>query len=147
MEELLDCMDGRDYHNDQRLIQQRQHDVRSCPATEFEGLTRTQLLDKLEDAITKYDQLLLNTQHLAAMNRPTEREYRSVARFVKHRAPLVSGEADYIYHKLDVVTLRPGRETAWLDHAVLSMVRRLPKRVTNFLYRKNVRSIIGRRYM
>lgn len=138
IERLLDFMDGRDDTNNKRLLRQRETDVESCPATKFEGLTRTQLLDRLEDTMAKYDQLLINAQHLAAINRPTEREYRSVASFIKHQAPLVDGEVDYIYHKSDVVTLRPGRETAWLDHAVLTMAKRLPKRLIDLLYRKNV---------
>lgn len=101
-------------------------------------MTRSDILDQIEIALESYDQLLLHTQQLAGLNRPTEREYRSVARFVGTGRTLVDGEADFIYHKLDIASLRPGRETAWLDHALFMLVKLLPRKISALIFEKKV---------
>ena len=71
-------------------------------------------------------QLLLQAQQLAAMNKPSNRDHRSVLQYIEDTGPLFDGEDDFIDRKEDLVTLRPGRECAWLDafvERVLKFVR------------------------
>lgn len=60
--------------------------------------------------------LLLKAQQLKALDRPSNRDYRSVLHFMENDGgQLFEEEMDFIYEKEDLVTLRPGREHAWLD--------------------------------
>ena len=52
------------------------------------------------------------------MNRPADRDQRSVHSFLSNVRPLLEGEDDFIRRKEDLVTLRPGRESAWLDKVI-----------------------------
>jgi hypothetical protein len=108
MEAELDRIDWRDKFNNLNALKCRIRDERR----DQDGETRKGLLAQVEETMLKYHKLLLNAQQLAAANRPPERDYNSVASFVRHKKPLIEGEDDFIYNKEDLITLRPGRESA-----------------------------------
>lgn len=137
MEKELDYIDTRDKREDVYALQRRMYDERRNLA----GETRKQLLGRIEEALLKYDQLLLNSQQLVGANRPTDREHRSVVYFIRHKAPLAEGEANYIWHKDDLMTLRPGRETAWLDSIVTRILRTLPRKAMKKVFCREVRKL------
>lgn len=61
-------------------------------------------------------------------NRPSEKEFTSVRNYIEgEHWPVEGEEASYILHKDDLVTLRPGREHAWLDRLIETMLRLLHK--------------------
>ena len=61
-------------------------------------------------------ELLLKAQQLKALERPSDRDYRSVLSFMEYDGgQLYEEDMGFIYKKEDLVTLRPGREYAWLD--------------------------------
>lgn len=62
------------------------------------------------------------------MNRPENFDYKSVLNFMeKNGTPqLCEDESEFILHKEDLITLRPGREDAWLDRVVEKTLRLLP---------------------
>jgi hypothetical protein len=60
-----------------------------------------------------------------AFNKPANSEYKSVETHIHNTKPLVREEGSFIYHKDDFVTLRPGREHAWLDSSIEKMLRLL----------------------
>lgn len=62
--------------------------------------------------------LLANAQRLVAFNRPASRDYRSVETYCHNTKPLIQSEGEFIRRKEDFITLRPGRENAWLDAVV-----------------------------
>ena len=57
------------------------------------------------------------------MNRPAERDHLSVQTFMENGKPLLQGDSGFINEKEDLVTLRPGRENAWLDAFVERMLK------------------------
>ena len=58
------------------------------------------------------------------MNRPARRDHESVVNFMVNRSSqLPREESSFIYNKEDLVTLRPGRENAWLDVVVERMLQ------------------------
>jgi hypothetical protein len=67
--------------------------------------------------------LMGSAQTLMSLNRPTSAEYTSVENFMNNEKPVRRAQFSFIYRKEDLVTLRPGREHAWLD----SQVERLLK--------------------
>lgn len=70
--------------------------------------------------------LLASAQQLTASNRPSSSEYRSVCRYISQNKPLIPEELEYIQHKEDLVTLRPGRDHAWLDRGIERVLRLQP---------------------
>ena len=136
MEEELDRMDKRDLITNPKALQCRMEDIeRQDQLPE----TRQALLARLEASVLSYDQLLLNAQQLAAANRPPERDYNSVANFVRHKKPLMEGDDDFIYNKEDLITLRPGRESAWLDAAVEKLLKLFPRTAVKYVFCSKVR--------
>ncbi|RMY67076.1 hypothetical protein D0864_11671 [Hortaea werneckii] len=53
------------------------------------------------------------------------RHYRSVRSWFANHAPLVHGEVQYLKHREDIITLRPGRECAGFDGFVERMLHLL----------------------
>jgi hypothetical protein len=60
---------------------------------------------------------------MVALHKPTPSEYTSVENFMNNERPLVEDEGSFIYRKEDLVTLRPGREHAWLDSTIEKVLR------------------------
>ena len=53
------------------------------------------------------------------MNQPSSRDYKSVLHFMENDGgPLFQKESQFTYEKEDLITLRPGREHAWLDGVI-----------------------------
>lgn len=68
--------------------------------------------------------MLLKAQQLKALDQPSTRDYRSVLHFMENRGgQLFEEESAFIYEKADLVTLRPGREYAWLDGFIERILR------------------------
>lgn len=75
--------------------------------------------------------LLLQAQQLVSMNKPAARDQQSVQRFLENGSlvdgqsirPLLQGDTEFVYHREDLITLRPGRESAWLDALVERMLK------------------------
>ncbi|MCJ1228643.1 hypothetical protein MMC12_005304 [Toensbergia leucococca] len=84
---------------------------------------RRKLLQKIEAKFCEYAKVLCAAQQLMAFNKPAEADYVSVERYIHGQQPLVEEEASYIYRKEDMITLRPGREHAWLDAFIERLLR------------------------
>jgi hypothetical protein len=72
-------------------------------------------------------QLLTAARDIASLNRPPARDYLSVKSYFDEEAPLCNVES-YIYCKEDIITLKPGRETAWLDAFIENVLQKIPFR-------------------
>lgn len=70
---------------------------------------------------------LINAQSMMTFRRPSDAEYTSVYNYLDNSKPIHATERSYIAHKEDLVTLRPGREHAWLDRVIEYMLRKLQK--------------------
>ncbi|KAI4236950.1 MAG: hypothetical protein L6R40_006002 [Gallowayella cf. fulva] len=78
--------------------------------------TRPELLEKLETKILQYSELLLKAHQLKGLEKPSARDYRSVLNYMENDGgQMFEQEMSWIYDKEDLVSLRPGREHAWLD--------------------------------
>jgi hypothetical protein len=71
-----------------------------------------------------------------------------VKSYFDEEAPLCNVES-YIYHKEDIITLKPGRETAWLDEFIENILQKLSSRFIRYLfcspdiYQKTVPEVTG----
>lgn len=70
---------------------------------------------------------------MTSLQRPSERDYRSVLNWFADKKPLVDRERQFIRRKEDIITLRTGRECAAFD----SFVERSLSRVDDALMRIN----------
>ena len=69
-------------------------------------------------------EILLKARELKAIDPPSNRDYKSVLSFMENdEGQLYEKEMEYIYEKADLVTLRPGREHAWLDGTIESILK------------------------
>lgn len=75
------------------------------------------------------DEVLLKTKEMAALQRPSSRDYNSVRDWFYDFKPLVENEQSFIRRKEDIVTLRKGRECAGFD----SFIERVLSRTDRFL--------------
>ena len=91
----------------------------------------TEALTEFADTGGRSATILTSSQQLMAANRPSASEYRSVCRYIEQNKPLVPRELEYIKHKDDLVTLRPGRDHAWLDRIIERALHVLPFRFVN----------------
>jgi len=137
MEAELDRMDQNDKFNNVDALKCRMIDEGRVQ----HGETRKALLNRMQETVLVYDELLLKSQQLAAANRPPQRDYNSVANFIRHKKPLLEGDDDFIYNKEDLITLRPGRESAWLDAAVEKILKfkLLPRNAVKYIFCSKVR--------
>ena len=142
MEEELDRMDQQDLASNPRAIKCRMEDIER--QDNQPGAKRQALLARLEETVLRYDELLLNAQQLAAANRPPERDYNSVADFIRQKKPLMQGDDDFILNKEDLITLRPGRESAWLDATVERLLKLFPRSAVKFVFCSKVRVTIDK---
>ncbi|GAB1736832.1 hypothetical protein NU219Hw_g8860t1 [Hortaea werneckii] len=132
LEDELDRLDNWDHdHQDQeRRLVCLENDIlyQHCDQfpeefqLEFER-TRPEVLTDLRPP----DELILKTREMTLLQRPSTKYYRSVRSWFANHAPLIHGEAQYLKHKEDIVTLRPGRECAGFDGFVERMLHLLDK--------------------
>jgi hypothetical protein len=73
-------------------------------------------------------------QQLVSLKRPAESDQTSVRNFVAGERPLCKEEETWIQCKEDLVTLRPGREHAWLDRAIEYLLRELHCRLIEYIF-------------
>lgn len=70
------------------------------------------------DAESRLDEVLLRTKAVNALQRPSNRDHRSLVNWFAAKKPLVAREAQYIDRKEDLVSLYSGRECGGFDGLV-----------------------------
>ncbi|CZT48711.1 uncharacterized protein RSE6_09452 [Rhynchosporium secalis] len=123
LETMLDNLDQSHKHSDSLRLRSREHD-------EAEGPERSKLFREIEENFKQYTSLLSAARDLATFNRPPTRDFESVRSYFDEETPLSSKKERYIYRREDLITLKPGRENAWLDVLVERFMQNIPLRFT-----------------
>ncbi|KAL8678378.1 MAG: hypothetical protein Q9186_005272 [Xanthomendoza sp. 1 TL-2023] len=135
MEAELQGMDRTDERFDGELyLNSRYEDTQRDSSTipSYWSQTRPQLLQKLETKILEYSELLLKAHQLKGLEKPSARDYRSVLRFMENDGgQMYEEEMSWVYDKEDLVSLRPGREHAWLDGMFERLLKETNARTEN----------------
>ncbi|KAI4277690.1 MAG: hypothetical protein LQ337_001563 [Flavoplaca oasis] len=138
LEDDLDAMDHRDAHGTDHTRKCLKSCAKDFARKQKENLqTRKELLQTVQSKLYDYGQFLLQAQQMVSLNKPADRDHLSVQNFLesgyedngKSLMPLMEGDNEFIYRKEDLITLRPGRESAWLDafvERVLKMIHCKP---------------------
>lgn len=123
LEEQLDDLDKDD---DEEYLKSRELD-------DADETRRSKLLLKIEKKFKEYAELLTIARDLTSLNKPAARDYQSVRTYFEDKAPVCEDER-YIFHKEDIITLKPGRENAWLDAMVEKGLRKLGSPTIRYLF-------------
>ncbi|KUJ19488.1 uncharacterized protein LY89DRAFT_642559 [Mollisia scopiformis] len=128
LERELDRIDCIDQHsNDKSVLKSREKDDKVTN-------TRKNMIGKIETKLKEYSEMLLISRDLVALNRPPHRDYTSVKSYFDEEAPLCDVES-YIYSREDIVALKPGRESAWLDSFIEGLLQRFACRLIRCIFR------------
>lgn len=127
LEEQLDALDAEDKNEYPDALYMRLSD-------EGRSHERRELLSKIETKYLEYAQFLNTAHQLAALNKPGSGEYESVSHYLTGMKPVERSERSYINHVEDLVTLRPGREHAWLDTAIEKLLKLFKCRLLDYLF-------------
>lgn len=148
MEADLKAMDKQDeFDGNENYLKSCSDDAKRESVPSTWPCTRTKLLRKLEIKLKDYGlcslhptvrsltalsaDLMLKAQQLKALERPSTRDYRSVLNFMENDGgQLYKSESSFIYEKDDLVTIRPGRDHAWLDGVLERLLQALRCRLT-----------------
>jgi uncharacterized protein DUF6594 len=84
---------------------------------------------------------MVAASQMVALNRPAKSDHRSVDSFMIDE-PLAKEENTWIQHKEDLVTLRPGREHAWLDAGIERLLRWFHCGPIEYLFCSSVRLLL-----
>lgn len=68
------------------------------------------------------DEILIKARQLESFQKPSDRNYRSVRRYLHNEKPLMDAEMDSIRSKEDIISLTNGREWASFDGGVESII-------------------------
>lgn len=58
-----------------------------------------------------------------SFNRPSKGDYQSLLNFMGNRDPLAPKESKWVLVQEDMITLRAGREHAWLDAGIEKILK------------------------
>ncbi|KAL8775027.1 MAG: hypothetical protein Q9209_000506 [Squamulea sp. 1 TL-2023] len=134
LEDDLDAMDKRDAITSDKTRKCLKSRAKDFARTSTDGLqTRKELIGIVESKLYEYGQMILQAQQLVSLNKPADRDHLSVQNFLENGykdndndeilRPLMEADSEFIYRKEDLVTLRPGRESAWLDAFVERLLK------------------------
>jgi hypothetical protein len=73
-------------------------------------------------------------QSFAAMSKPAGKDYKSVQNWIWRSNPLDEVSRSWIRMKEDLVTLRPGREHAWLDAFIEHLLKWLDCSLVRYIF-------------
>ncbi|MCJ1455937.1 hypothetical protein MMC28_006294 [Mycoblastus sanguinarius] len=136
MEATLNALDKTDDVTGKgKFLMSRALDEKRSIVPETWSETRPQLMERMEKKALEYADLLLKNQQLKALNQPSSRDYKSVLHFMENDGgQLFEEEMEFIYEKEDLVTLRPGREYAWLDGMIERAIQIFRCRIIMFFF-------------
>ncbi|CZR70166.1 uncharacterized protein PAC_20067 [Phialocephala subalpina] len=126
LEDDLDRMDESDeYHKTNALRSREDGDI--------ENPDKKKLFGEIEGKFKEYADLLIVSRELAGFTRPPARDYFSVKNYFDSQGPICNPES-YIYRKEDIVTLKPGRENAWIDAFIEKILHKLSSPLIRYMF-------------
>ncbi|KAL9105913.1 MAG: hypothetical protein Q9227_008972 [Pyrenula ochraceoflavens] len=97
------------------------------------GYVQARLVLEKQDEMRRLEQEMI-TQKMMAFNRPASSDYQSVVNYVSDQRPVATAERAWVYWKEDMITLRPGREHAWLDSGIEHILKWLHCSAVEYLF-------------
>ncbi|KAF2107044.1 hypothetical protein BDV96DRAFT_506785, partial [Lophiotrema nucula] len=111
LEQELLSMDKAAYNNDKTMLKCRTRE-------EMKSDDRRALINRIDDKLREYNDIVQRTRSFATLQRATERNHKSVWNWVNHSAPLVQAEASTFDKDRDFVAIVDAKEGSWFDGRV-----------------------------
>ncbi|KAL9591886.1 MAG: hypothetical protein Q9179_007272 [Wetmoreana sp. 5 TL-2023] len=125
MEKQLLQMDDEDVELDELALQSWRRD-RERP----EEPSRASLIDKIDNKLRDYDDLIKRIRSTVANPRPLARDYSSLYNWVEANKPLCREETKFIRHEDDIIALAEKQEGGWFDGVLEDMLGMFPRSIT-----------------
>ncbi|MCJ1401911.1 hypothetical protein MMC11_005128 [Xylographa trunciseda] len=126
LEEELESLDKDDYSEDFKKLKSRRRDY----AVDSD---RKNLLTKIEEKLTAYDELLLRIQQIHSIKRPTLRNQSSLYNWIRDNRLLAESEAVWIRRGDDLAALANDQEHGWFGGFVEDALIKLSRTATMVL--------------
>jgi hypothetical protein len=97
-----------------------------------------ELLTDIETKFCSYSNILTAAQQMLAFGRPSDTDCESIGRYIFNRKAMDEEEASWIHHREDLISLKPGREHAWLDGVVEGFLKLCHCRAIDAIFRSKV---------
>jgi hypothetical protein len=124
---------------EEAMIDQNEDAFKSRDTTGICVEEHAKLLADIETKFQEYASLIDTAQKMMAFGKPSEADRQNVGRYIYNRKPLVQAEEEWFHWRDDLITLKPGREHAWLDGVVESILQMCHCGPIDFLFRSQVR--------
>ena len=99
------------------------------------------MLNPQDSRLSPLAKILIAAQQMMSFKKPSGSERQSVWLFMQNRNQIVKKEDAWIEHKEDIVTLRTGREHAWLDEIIERFLKLCHCRLVDVIFCSKVSSI------
>ncbi|KAF1963711.1 hypothetical protein CC80DRAFT_397118 [Byssothecium circinans] len=116
LEEGLDRLDRRE-----AKVNPKKPMTRDLPEDQL--ASRRRLFAVLETKFCAYANLVDAAQKMVSLNRPSRGDLASVQNYMHRQKPVMQVEDSWAEKEEDLITLRGGREHAWLDASIEKLLR------------------------
>ncbi|KAF2821076.1 hypothetical protein CC86DRAFT_411384 [Ophiobolus disseminans] len=130
-QELLD-MDKTVHKQDPIKLQCRTREEKV--GLEADKCQRGALINKIDDKLREYNDIVQRTRAFATLQRATERNYTSVRNWVDQSAPLEQNEASTFNKDRDFVSIIDAKEGSWFDGRVENLLSNFGGPITQRLF-------------
>jgi hypothetical protein len=99
-------------------------DLKSRTREEISSSARRDLLNKIDQKLKQYDDIVERTRSFAALQQTTRRNHDSIRNWFDYCAPLVQAEASTFYRAHDLVSIVNAKEDDWFESQIESTLSR-----------------------
>ncbi|KAI4249155.1 MAG: hypothetical protein L6R40_000613 [Gallowayella cf. fulva] len=128
MEKALIAMDDEDDELDPLALQSRRRDDQRP-----EDPSRKSLINKIDDRLKDYDDLIVRIRRNVTIPRPLDRDYSSLYKWIDDTKPLCREETKFIKHQDDIIPLAEKQEGGWFDGVLEDALSIFPRPLTRFI--------------
>jgi hypothetical protein len=111
LEQEMLALDKNAHKVDEKMLQCRTREERISNE-------RRDLINRIDDKLREYNDIVQRTRSFATLQRATQRNYNSVSNWVGNATPLVEAEASTFNKDRDFVSIVDAKEGSWFDGRV-----------------------------
>lgn len=115
--------------------------LKSRTQEEMKSDERRKLINRIDDKLREYNDIVQRTRSFATLQRATERNYNSVRNWVDQSAPLEQSEASTFYKDRDFVSIIDAKEGSWFDGRVENLLSNFGGPITQVSKLEHVMSV------
>ncbi|KAI4146421.1 MAG: hypothetical protein LQ340_005936 [Diploschistes diacapsis] len=122
LERKLEAMDAADAADEPYRLASRSWDEENDPKRKI-------LMGEIKAKLKEYDDLLIREETILKMEAPSQKLHQHYRNYMWFEKPLCPEDAEFVYHKDDMVNLHGYTESNWIKPMVDSLMMALPPSV------------------